>query len=729
MAFVAFLQLGHAKQATQQAIEAKINSQVDAQLAQMPLAQKIAYLRDFMYKDAKLPTIGFAEALHGVVGTVLYGPAKQIATTSFGQVIGMGETWDPELIQRAGRVTGYEARYITQSKKYNRTMLALWAPNADLARDPRWGRTEESYGEDPFLAGTMSAAYVRGIQGDNPRYWLAASLVKHFLANSNETARGGSSSNFGERLFYEYYSVPFRMAFADGGSRSFMASYNAWNGVPMTVNPILKTVVRDQWHVDGIVSTDAGAIENLVSLHKYAATMEDAYVACVKAGVNQLLPVKMDPTDYIAMAVKDGKLTEADLDAAIRGKIRTTIRLGLLDPPASVPYSQIGREGEPEPWTLPAQKELARRVVEESVVLLKNEDAFLPLNKNKVKNIAVIGPDADKVQTGGLYDGVLSYAVTPLDGIRQHAGSDAHVTFSPDNSNGVAVEAAKKADVAIVVVGNKPFCGDKEMFGQFSENASSKPCSDPGWGREGRDRESLDLTEESLVKSVYAANPHTVLVLVSGFPFAVNWSQEHVPTILHIAHASQEQGNGLAEVLFGEYNPAGRVTQTWPTSLSQLPPMMDYDITHGRTYMYFTGKPLYAFGHGLSYTTFSYSNLKTVLPGTSTDGTILVTLEVKNSGQLAGDEVVQIYVSHKSSQVLRPILELKAFRRISLAAGATRTVQFNIPVQSLAYWDETSHAFRVETDNLQIGAGSASDDIRLRSTVTVVSASSREGVK
>jgi beta-glucosidase len=351
------------------------------------------------------------------------------------------------------------------------------------------------------------------------------------------------------------------------------------------------------------------------------------------------------------------------------------------------------------------------------------------LNKNKVKNIAVIGPDADKVQTGGLYDGVLSYAVTPLDGIRQHAGSDAHVTFSPDNSNGVAVEAAKKADVAIVVVGNKPFCGDKEMFGQFSENASSKPCSDPGWGREGRDRESLDLTEESLVKSVYAANPHTVLVLVSGFPFAVNWSQEHVPTILHIAHASQEQGNGLAEVLFGEYNPAGRVTQTWPTSLSQLPPMMDYDITHGRTYMYFTGKPLYAFGHGLSYTTFSYSNLKTVLPGTSTDGTILVTLEVKNSGQLAGDEVVQIYVSHKSSQVLRPILELKAFRRISLAAGATRTVQFNIPVQSLAYWDETSHAFRVETDNLQIGAGSASDDIRLRSTVTVVSASSREGVK
>jgi beta-glucosidase len=719
MAILASVPLCHSQQSGQSKLEPEIEAKVSALLEKMTLTEKIAYLRNSMDGESKLPDPGSAEALHGVVAKVIFGHGQSIPTTSFGQVIGMGETWDPALIQRAGAAMGYEARYITQSKKYVRPTLVLWAPNADLARDPRWGRDEESYGEDPFLTGTMAAAYTRGIQGNDPRYWQAAALVKHFFANSNETTRGSSSSNFDERLMREYYSVPFRMAFIDGGARSFMTSYNAWNGIPMTVNPVLKLLLQAQWHVDGIVSSDAGAVENLVNLHKYESTMEDAYAASVKAGVNQFLSFGKD--DQITPAIKDGKLTEADLDAAIRGRLRTAIRLGLMDKASDVPYSQIGREGEPEPWTQPAHKEIARQVVEESIVLLKNESEFLPLNRDKVKTIAVIGPNADKVLVGGLYDPVMLYSISPLDGIRQLAGPGITVTFTPDNHDGAAVIAAKKADVAVVAVGDKPFCGSTNIMEAFNTDASTKPCPDPGWAREGRDRETLDLSEEELVKAVYAANPHTVLVLVSGYPFSVNWSQEHVPAILHLAHSSQEQGTGLAEVLFGDYNPAGRVTQTWPASVSQLPPMMDYDIRHGRTYMYSTVKPLYAFGHGLSYTQFDYSNLHVSKTNASAADTISVTLDVKNAGKRDGDEVVQMYVSHSGSTVQRPIQELKAFRRISIAAGATQKVTFELPIQSLAYWDEKAHAFRVESDHVEVRVGAASDDIRLKDAFSIAS--------
>jgi len=665
-----------------------------------------------------VPDPGSAEALHGVVARAPFGRGESIPTTSFGQVFGMGETWDPTLIQQAGAAMGYEARYITQSKRYNHPALVLWAPNAELARDPRWGRNEESYGEDPFLTGTMAVAFVRGIQGNDPNYWQAASLIKHFFANSNETTRGGSSSNFDDRLMREYYSVPFRMAFVEGGARSYMTAYNAWNGIPMAVHPILKSLLLAQWHTNGTVSSDLGATEHVVGLHKYKATLEDAYAASVKAGVNQFLTFSRE--DYITPAIKEGKLTEADVDAAIRGKLRTAIHLGLMDKPSEVPYSTIGHDGEPEPWTLPAHKDLARRVVEESIVLLKNDSAFLPLDRNKVKKIAVIGPNADKVLVGGLYDPEMPYSISPLEGIRHNAGSGVTVTYTPDNKDGAAEKAARAADIAIVVAGDKPFCGSSSPIDAFNPDASTKPCPDPGWGREGRDRRTLNLTDETLVKAVYSANPHTALVLISGYPFAVNWSQEHLPAILHLAHASQEQGTGLAEVLFGDINPAGRVTQTWPVSVSQLPPMMDYDIRHGRTYMYSKVKPLYAFGHGLSYTKFAYSNLRLSSKHISPDAPVTVTLNVKNTGTRDGDEVVQLYVVHKGSSVPRPLQELKAFRRITLGAAESKTISFELSAGSLAYWDEAHNQFHVESDRIEVRVGSASDDIRLKDALSVI---------
>jgi beta-glucosidase len=345
--------------------------------------------------------------------------------------------------------------------------------------------------------------------------------------------------------------------------------------------------------------------------------------------------------------------------------------------------------------------------------------ARAPVKIGKVKKIAVIGPNADKVLVGGLYDPVMLYSISPLAGIRSLAGPGATVTYTPDNRDGAAEKAAKAADVAVVVVGDTPFCGTTNLFEAFSRDASTKPCPDPGWAREGRDRETLDLTEEAMVKAVHAANPNTVLALVSGLPYAVNWSQEHLRAILHLAHASQEQGTALAEALFGDVNPAGRVTQTWPTSVSQLPPMMDYDVRHGRTYMYSTAKPLYAFGHGLSYTAFTYSNLRLSKKHASSADSITVTVDVKNTGKRDGDEVVQLYAAHMGSAVPRPMQELKAFKRMAIEAGATRTVSFDLPVRSLAYWDEARQAFRVEADRVEVRVGAASDDIRLKDEFSV----------
>jgi len=697
-----------------------IEQRVDNILSLMTLDEKIACLEtNSGVPRLGIPSAGLSEGLHGLVRKGTFGQ-KKIPTTSFAEVIGMAETWDPELIRRAGAVQGYEARYVTQSDKYKERALVVWGPNADLARDPRWGRDNESYGEDPFFTGTMSVAFIKGMQGDDPKYYLAASLLKHFLANSNETTRGGSSSDFDERLLREYYSVPFRMGFVEGGARSFMASYNAWNHVPMTVNPILKSLAMKEWGADGIISSDALAVQLMVTQHKYFKTQVEATTAAIqRGGIDQILAFFVSIPKQVKQAIDDKLITEADLDAVLRGKFRIVARLGLLDPPAMVPYATIGRAGEPAPWTTEMHKTVAREVARESVVLLKNANAFLPLDKGSIKSIAVIGPHADEVLID-LYGGQYPYAVTPLQGIRAKVGSAVTVNYAANNDGDAAVKAAKASEVAVVVVGNHPTCGDTNLATMFNANVSSKPCKDLGEGREGRDRESLTLSQEELVKQVYAANPKTVVVLISSFPYAINWSQANVPAILHMTHAAQEQGTALADVLFGDYNPAGRLNQTWPKSLDQLPPMMDYDIRHGHTYMYFKGEPLYPFGYGLSYTTFQYSNLRLSAPALSAHGTVTVSAEVKNIGTRTGDEVVQLYVQVEGSKVERPLKELRGFQRITLLQpGVTQTVEMPLPGDSLAWWNEKTGHYEVEPGRVRVMLGGSSADIRLQTTVLV----------
>jgi beta-glucosidase len=658
-----------------------------------------------------IPGFGSSEGIHGVVrrGNPEHH-TETITTTQFPQPPGMGETWDPDLVRQAGGVEGYEARFITQSDSSHRPILMLWGPQSDLARDPRWGRGEEVYGEDPFFNGTMVVSFIHGLQGDDPKYWQAAALMKHFLANSNEKGRGSSSSNFDERLFWEYYSVPFRMGFLDGGAKGVMASYNAWNGTPMAVNPILNRIVIGQWGAD-VVSSDGGAVSNLVKLYKAYPTQEAAVVACLKAGINQFLDHYQDE---LKAALKDGSITEAELDPLIRRKLEVTIKLGLLDPPSMVPYAAI-KDG-PPPWTTAKDQAVSRRMALESVVLLKNAADLLPLNRAGIKSIAVIGPLADSVHWDW-YGGIPPHAVTPLDGIKAALGPGVIINHAVDNTDGAAERAARASDVAVVVVGNDPTCGPN-MAHEWTDDGTA-PCASPGDGREGRDRESLTLGQETLVKQVLAANPRTVMILVSSFPFAINWSQDHVPAILHMTHASQDEGTALAAVLFGDYTPGGHLVTTWPASLDQLPPMMDYNIRDGRTYMYFKGKPLYPFGYGLSYTTFRYSNLRTSAPRLGRDGTVTVSVDVTNTGAHAGDAVPQLYVAHLGSKVARPSEALEGFQRVTLWPGETRTVAIPLKAAQLAYWNAARHAFEVEAEPVKLMIGDSSADIKLTRTVMV----------
>ena len=543
-------------------------------LQRLTLDEKV----ELMDGHAKVPRLHLvlsdeAEGLHGLAlgGPGLWGPRgrQPLPTTIFPQEKGLGETWDAALMKKIGALEGEEARYYYQNPVFDFGGIVVRAPNTDLSRDPRWGRTEESMGEDPYLVGTMSVAFIHGMQGPDPNHWQAASLMKHFLANENENGRTRTSSDFDERLFREYYSVPFRMGFEQGGSRAVMASYNSWNGTPMMIHPILKSVVVNEWGNDGIICTDGGALGLLITDHKSFPDKEHGSAAAVKAGINRFLDeYKPDLTK----ALKDGLLTEADMDASLKNLLRLHLRLGELDSPGVGPYTKIGREsnGQLPPWDRQPSRELVRQATDESIVLLKNEKRTLPLDREKLKTIAVIGPWTNEVLLDW-YSGTPPFSVGIVQGIKE-AAKGANVLFADGSDVAEAQNLARKADVVLVVVGNHPTC-----------NAGWDQCPVPSNGKEDVDRKTIVLEQEELVKKIFAVNPHTIEVLRSSFPYAIVWSQQNLPAIVHMTHNSEEEGHGLADVLFGDFSPAGRLNQTWPMGDSQLPPMMDYNIRNGRT--------------------------------------------------------------------------------------------------------------------------------------------------
>jgi len=404
-------------------------------------------------------------------------------------------------------------------------------------------------------------------------------------------------------------------------------------------------------------------------------------------------------------ALQKKLITETDIDGVLRGVFRVMIKLGQLDPPAMVPYATIGTG--PEPWLSQKNRDFVRLITQKSIVLLKNDGGLLPLDKSKLKSIAIVGPRSEEVLQDW-YSGSPAYSVSILEGIKNKVG--ANVTVSHTTNADLAITMAKSTETVIVCLGNNP-----------TGNLGWKKVDGPSEGREAVDRQSisLDSAQEALVKNLHKVNPHIVLVMVSNFPYAINLEQAKIPAIIHITHCSQEQGNALADALFGDINPGGKLVQTWPDSLAQLPPMMDYNIRDGRTYMYFKSKPLYPFGFGLSYTTFQYSNLKTSADKLDKNGEVTVSVDVKNTGSRTGDEVVQLYVKHLKSKVERPLEELKGFKRVTLNPGEVQTISIKLPASLLAYWDVAKKAFVVEKEPIRLMVGSSSADIREQKDIEV----------
>ena len=668
-------------------------------IAQMTLEEKAAQLNHLSSRNDRfqIPAWGgWNQTLHGVW-------SKQ-PTTLFPIAIGMSATWDPPLIQRITDAMSDEARAlynIGADGPRSKHGLVFRSPVINISRDPRWGRIQECFGEDPYLAGRITVAYVRGLQGTHPKYLKVASTLKHFAVNNVETNRHALSATVPERILMEYWLPHWKAGIVEGHAQSVMASYNELNGVPNIANPYLLTdVLRGMWHFDGFVVSDLGGVRSsLVQGSKITDKIEVAVAKAIAAGCD------LDDNFYeesLPVAVRSGLVSEAVVDQALTRVLRVAFRLGAFDPPEMVPYSKIGAA------VIDSQghRELALQTALKSMVLLRNDKAFLPLDKSKVKSVAVIGPQAETFETGN-YFGAKPRVVGPLEGIRARLGAGVKVEYAagcdilePAKAGEIekAVALARQSDVAILFLGT---------------NLKVEA--------EGRDRKSLDLpgSQEQLLEAVFKANPKTVAVIMSGGPVSVKWASENVPAILAAWYPGEEAGTALAQVLFGDYSPAGRLPYTVYDSVDQIPPQDEYDVTKGFTYLYFTGKPQFAFGHGLSYTTFQYSGLK-VTPGrTAADGKVTVSLEVQNAGARAGEEVVQLYVHQRDASVKRPAKELRGFQRISLRAKEKKVVSFTLPASELAFWDVKTKGFLVEPGGYDILVGSSSEDIRLRGAVQV----------
>lgn len=661
-----------------------------------------------------IPRLGVAgtHTIEGLHGLAYSGPAnwavrgsKASATTTFPQSIGLAATWDPELLQKVADQEATECRFLAQNKKFGTAGLIVFAPNADMGRDIRWGRTEECYGEDPFLNGTLVAAYVKGLQGNDKTYWKTASLMKHFLANSNENNRAYNSSDFDERLFREYYSYAFYKGVTEGGSQAFMAAYNKYNGIPCTVHPVLRNVTMNDWGLRGIISTDGGAFKQLLTTHAYYSSLAVAAAECLKAGITMFLD---DYRASVKEALDKGLISEKDIEEAIYGNLRVMLKLGMMDDSPKNPYTAIGVSDTIPPWTKQEAKELVRKVTAESIVLLKNENQLLPLQKEKIKSIAVIGPSANSV-ISDWYAGYPPYKISILKGIKSALGENVIVKFALSNKADSAIIAAKQCDVAIVCIGNHPL-----SYGLgWGQNHV------PSDGREDVDRQAISIEQEDLVKLVMTANPRTILVMVCSFPYSINWSKEHVPAILQVSQSSQELGNGIADVIFGNVSPAGRLVQTWVSSIDQLPPMLDYNIRNGRTYMYFKNIPLFPFGYGLTYTNFKYSGLKTDKKTVGKDDVVNVSFTLQNTGNFDSDEVAQLYAAFPDSKVERPAKMLKGFKRVHVRKGETITVTIPVKASDLTYWDTNTGKWTLESGKVRLGIGRSSEDILLTGEIDI----------
>ncbi|MEM6631874.1 MAG: glycoside hydrolase family 3 C-terminal domain-containing protein [Bacteroidota bacterium] len=636
------------------------------------------------------------EALHGV--------ARSGLATVFPQQIGMGSSWNPELMQEVANAISDEAR--VHNIMYGRK-LTYWSPTINLLRDPRWGRTEESYSEDPYLVSEMATAFVKGFQGDNRDYLKAIATIKHFVANNSEVNRHNGSSDVPERQLREYYFPPYKAAIQQGGAYSLMGAYNKVNGTPACANDwLLNDVLRKEWGFQGFVVSDCGAINDLVHEHKFETDPAKAVALAVKAGCDmecetceqeQFLYDK-----YLPEAVEKGYITEDEIDIAVRHIFKARFKLGEFDGKGKNPYHAISND------VLDSEehRSLAVEAARQSIILLKNDNSQLPLDADLGQKIAIIGPNANIAELGG-YSGTPYMKITPLQGISSKAGYEnivyeqacTHMEELYPGSIEKAIQLASQADQVVLVLGT----GLK-------------------MAKEGRDRTSIDLPEiqKQLLKDVYSVNKHIVLVLMNGSPLTINWAQENVPAIVEVWYPGQSGGQALADVLFGDYNPGGKLPLTIYKSVNDLPEFTNYDITKGRTYWYFKGEVLYPFGHGLSYSEFEYTVSE--LPAKhkmSKEGNFTFRVEVKNISNIDGDEVIQVYIRDKESKYQQAVKKLRSFKRVNVPANSSAEVIFTLSEQDFSFWNPQSKSWQIEKGEFDIQVGSSSKDIHISRTIHV----------
>jgi beta-glucosidase len=611
-----------------------------------------------------IPALFIEEGLHGFdTGTVFPAP------------IGLAATWNPEIAQQTGAIIAAEARATGVDM--------ILAPVLDLAREPRWGRVEEDFGEDPYLTGQFGLAYVRGAQGESlDTDHTVVAEPKHFAGHgSPEGGTNTSPVHIGERELRTVMLKSFEPAIREGHAMGVMAAYHEIDGIPMTADPFLmKTILRQEWGFQGFVLSDLGAIQRLYTVHHVAATPQDASCMAIRSGVDmQFYDFDHDIfQNALIDCVHDGSLPQADLDRAVRSVLRVKFALGIFDHPFVDPALNAKQHRSPE--HLAVSLESAR----ESMTLLKNDNHLLPLSK-AVQRIAVIGPNADVARYGDYEKETNGLHISLLDGIRELVP---HATIVFDDGKDIQSAVAKAKDADVVVLG----LGERQ-----------------GISGEGFDRSNLDMpdNQEQLLEAVAATGKSMVLVLENGRPLTINWAKEHIPAILEAWYPGEFGGRAIAETLFGDNNPAGRLTITFPGSVGQLPDFYNSDPSRTYKYVDSDGKPLFPFGFGLSYTTFHYEHLAVQPPAPGRKGDIQVSVDVTNTGSLEGDEVAQLYVREDVSSVETPRRSLEGFSRIHLKPQETKTVTFHIPQNQLAVWN-AEKKWAVEPGHYTIWVGGSS---------------------
>ncbi len=785
-----------------------------------------------------LPRLGLSQ--YNYWTEALHGEAVDGPITSFPQPIALGCSWNPELVHKVYNAVSDEARAY-----HNKTGrgLAFFSPatvNMGL-RDPRWGRVNENFSEDPWAVQVLGVQAIRGMQGDDTKYLKTIACAKHYACNDTDTDRVYADASPDRRSFWEYYSRGFEAAVKDGHVFSVMSAYNSLWGIPCSASPFLLTeVLRDRWNFRGYVVSDCDAIGDIYTTHHYVETGEEAAAMAIKAGSD--LNCGRTLSRFLMTAVQKQLVTEEAIRAALTRVLTGRFLLGEFDPPASVPWSNVPvsilEDG--------THRELAREAARQSLVLLKNDGQLLPLSKSKIRSVAVIGPLAGACHLGG-YSGRPTHLVSPYAGIAKALGvtlftngvpageylstsdfrgpvasysEDGHEMLTNIRNNTWAqygpldltgktsiefdVAAQSDGDIAVHLdsLSNAPvvtahvaatggmdswkaisadlngisgqhiiilrFLGSKsgtflnmrsfrllpadQEEGQAVKIVYAPGCSITGakidslfeaavkaasqadvalvfvgdnrlLSDEGRDRFDIALPEvqDELIKAVLAANPRTAIVINTCCPVALSEESAKAPAILCSYFAGEQQGNAIADAIFGDYNPGGKLCSTWYRGVNQLPNFHDYDLKHGRTYMYFSSEPLYPFGYGLSYSSFAYKNLHLDADRLAPGRTVHLTVDVTNTGQVAGDEVVQLYIT-ASGKVKRPTLQLGDFRRVSLRPGETQSVTLSLPHDHVAlrYWNEEKNQFDYDPGDVQVLVGSSSADIRLRGEVTLV---------